>query len=240
MANKKLTSLALPNSKLTPAALTTVFNNLGDKKNTSQLAALDLSSCFLQKPAVAQLAESLKHNRSLTKLDLSGNGITSEVGRLLCDSLDFNFSLTILKLNNNELGDTFAKALARTLKNNQILWECDLARNHITDEGAVAIQAVLSCENGTLARLGDLDENHGVSVLVREELRSLLSTRSPLYAAISSATLSSPTLGTTTLGTTTLPAFSTPSYPLLRAIDTSNASEELDWQPWNLLGTVKY
>ena len=220
LANKHLTSLGFPGSKLPPTAFALLSQNLGDRKVTSHLAALDFSSCFMQKPALAQLMEALKYNRSLTKLDLSGNGLSSEVGALITDALDFNFSLTVLKLGNNELGDTFAKALARTLKNNQTLWECDLAANPVTDEGAVAIQAVLACENSTLVRLGSLEDSHGVSVLVREQLQSLLVARAG--GQVNTALLVSN------------------EYPLLRSVEASNAGSEPQWQPWNLLGSVLY
>ena len=164
--------------------------------------------------------EALKYNRSLTKLDLTSNGLNSETAALITDSLDFNFSVTILKLGNNELGDGFGKALARTLKNNQTLWECDLSGNPMTDEGAVAIQAVLACENHTLVKLGSFEESHSVSVLVREQLQSLLVNRAggQLNTAL---TVSS-------------------EYPLLRTVADSNAGVEPIWQPWNLLTTVQY
>ena len=218
--NKHLTSLGFPGSKLTPAAFTALAQNLGDRKATSHLAALDFSTCFIQKPALAQLMEAVKYNRSLTKLDLSGNGLSSDVAALITDALDFNFSVTILKLGNNELGDSFAKGLARTLKNNQTLWECDLRGNPMTDEGAVAIQAVLACENSTLVRLGSLEDSHSVSVLVREQLQSLLVARASgqVNTALSVSN----------------------EYPLLRSVEASNAGSQPQWQPWNLLGSVLY
>ncbi|CAG9323239.1 unnamed protein product [Blepharisma stoltei] len=172
VANKIITSVALPHSKLTENCIETLCTGLSSKRQVSNISALNFSHCFLGARQMLLLADMLKHNRTLVKLDLSYNGLISNVARYLADSLRFNSSLHILYLQYNDLDDIFCENLAESLKRNSTLFECDLSGNPFTERGANRLIEIMGSYNHTISTFGLLDTNEHLGVNVREQLKN--------------------------------------------------------------------
>jgi len=89
--------------------------------------------------------------------------ITDKEGVQIAEELKANINLRTLDLSENYLGDPTAIKLAEALQYNNTLTELDLRSNRITAQGAAALAAVLTLDEGpgvnTTLRLLKINEN---------------------------------------------------------------------------------
>jgi len=145
-SNMQLVTLDLSNTDLGPKAVEMLNQIL--KSNTS-LKTLKLVATGLGESG-ADLAETLRVNKSLATVDLSHNDIGDNGGRKIARALAENMSISKLSLNDVQLSKVgpFFKAL----QNNLVLRDLSLRGNRLGADGAAALAKLIKL-NTTLRSL---------------------------------------------------------------------------------------